>query len=113
MHDHIRCIAARLLGVLMPGSGRRRAGARPVPERPVRHPEVSRPRPARLPVHRSPYGLHVPVDGAGTPLVRPYVLEAERAREWERQARRRIALVLAADFGIDLDRHVVGAEGVA
>jgi hypothetical protein len=48
-------------------------------------------------------------------MVRPYVLEAERARDRERarQYRRRVALVLAADFGIDMDRHVVGAEGVA
>ncbi|MEV7287825.1 hypothetical protein AB0O01_25180 [Streptomyces sp. NPDC093252] len=33
-------------------------------------------------------------------------------RERGRQKRRRVALVLAADFGVDLDRHVVGAEGV-
>ncbi|MFM9446738.1 hypothetical protein [Streptomyces acidiscabies] len=107
IHAFVRWV----LGVLTPGSGKRRAGSRPVPERPVRHSEVSRPGSVRLPAHRSPYGLHGPVDGAGTPLVRPYVLEAERSRE--RQARRRIALVLAADFGIDLDRHVIGAEGVA
>jgi len=24
-----------------------------------------------------------------------------------------VALVLAADYGIDLDRHLIGAEGVA
>ncbi|PZH03063.1 hypothetical protein C1I97_20570 [Streptomyces sp. NTH33] len=30
-----------------------------------------------------------------------------------RQRPRRLALVLAADFGIDLDRHVVGAEKAA
>ncbi|SOD77195.1 hypothetical protein SAMN06272781_5065 [Streptomyces sp. 1222.2] len=44
-------------------------------------------------------------------MVRPYVVEAER--EQHRQSRRRLALVLAADFGIDLDAHVIGAEAVA
>ncbi|WP_308186115.1 hypothetical protein [Streptomyces sp. MNU76] len=44
------------------------------------------------------------------PLVRPYLVADER--EQARQSRRRLALVLAADFGIDLDRHVVGAEQV-
>jgi hypothetical protein len=43
-------------------------------------------------------------------LVRPYVVADERERF--RQHRRRLALVLAADFGVDLDRHVVGAEAV-
>jgi hypothetical protein len=48
-------------------------------------------------------------------MVRPYVLEAERARDRERarQYRRRVALVLAADFGVDLDQHLIGAEAVA
>jgi hypothetical protein len=46
-------------------------------------------------------------------MVRPYVVEAERGCERARQHRRRIALVLAADFGIDLDPHVIGAEGAA
>jgi len=113
MHDLIRCIAGWLLGVLTPGSGKHRAGFRPVAESPTQRPGASRPWAVRLPEHRSPYGLHEPIDGAGTTLVRPYVLKAEHARESERQARRRIALVLAADFGIDLDRHVIGAEGVA
>jgi hypothetical protein len=48
-------------------------------------------------------------------MVRPYVVEAERdrerEREWALRCRRRVALVLAADFGVDLDRHVVGARG--
>ncbi|MFJ4687476.1 hypothetical protein ACIQNG_19095 [Streptomyces sp. NPDC091377] len=60
---------------------------------------------------RSPYGLHEPLDGAGTALIRPYLIAAERERERARQARRRTILVLATDFGIDLDRHVVGARG--
>ncbi|CAM5233173.1 hypothetical protein SNARM312S_04470 [Streptomyces narbonensis] len=55
-----------------------------------------------LPTPRSPYGLDAPLDGTETPLVRPYL----RAHE---QRSRRLALVLAADFGIDLDTHLVGA----
>ncbi|WP_342748849.1 hypothetical protein [Streptomyces phaeoluteigriseus] len=39
--------------------------------------------------------------------------EQERERERARQTRRRVALVLAADFGVDLDLHVVGAERAA
>ncbi|MFD9119579.1 hypothetical protein ACFU6M_10450 [Streptomyces bottropensis] len=53
------------------------------------------------------YGLHGPLDGGATVMVRPYVVEAER--EQARQSRRRLALVLAADFGIDLDALVIGA----
>ncbi|MDX2697191.1 hypothetical protein PV416_27505 [Streptomyces ipomoeae] len=65
----------------------------------------------RAPAPRSPYGLDDgPYDGSASPLVRPYLVAVER--EQECQARRRLALVLAADFGIDLDRHVVGAEGM-
>ncbi|MFD7320903.1 hypothetical protein ACFV9D_07385 [Streptomyces sp. NPDC059875] len=61
------------------------------------------PRPApQLPAPRSPYGLDAPLDGTETALVRPYL----RAHE---QRSRRLALVLAADFGIDLDTHLVGA----
>jgi hypothetical protein len=44
-------------------------------------------------------------------MVRPYVVESER--EQDRQSRRRLALVLAADFGVDLDDHVIGAKAVA
>jgi hypothetical protein len=72
----------------------------------------------RLPALRSPYGLPEPLDGASTAPIRPYVLAAERARrerecEQARQSQRRVALVPAADFGIDLDRHVIGVERVA
>ncbi|MDH2387299.1 hypothetical protein QCN29_00550 [Streptomyces sp. HNM0663] len=59
-----------------------------------------------LPAHRSPYGLDGPLNGNATPLVRPYV----RAQE---QRERRFALVLAADFGVDLDTHLIGAPGAA
>jgi hypothetical protein len=44
-------------------------------------------------------------------MVRPYVVQAER--EQARQSRRRLALVLAADFGIALDEHVIGAVAEA
>ncbi|QFQ97613.1 hypothetical protein F9278_16845 [Streptomyces phaeolivaceus] len=101
------------LGVVAPGTGRRRAavacpaaGSPPGPR-----PRTATAAPQRLPVRRSPYGLHGPLDGGATVMVRPYVVESER--EEARQARRRLALVLAADFGIDLDGHVVGAEAVA
>jgi hypothetical protein len=62
------------------------------------------------PAHRSPYGPDGPLDGSASPLVRPYLREhEERARRRER----RLGLVLAADFGIDLDAHLVGARGAA
>ncbi|MDH2389758.1 hypothetical protein QCN29_13325 [Streptomyces sp. HNM0663] len=67
--------------------------------------------PAGLPEVRSPYGLDEPLDGGAAALVRPYLIEHERRRERARQQRRRLTLVLAVDFGIDLDAHVVGAEG--
>ncbi|MDX3803682.1 hypothetical protein [Streptomyces sp. AK04-3B] len=107
-----------ILGVCAPGTGRRRAGTRPAA--PVSARISARPGPAavRLPALRSPYGLPELLDGAATVPVRPYLLAAERThrereRERARQSRRRVALVMAADFGIDLDRHVVGAERAA
>ncbi|MFM9448239.1 hypothetical protein [Streptomyces acidiscabies] len=80
MHDFIRCIAARLLGVLVPGSGRRRAGFRAPVKSSVRYAAVPCPG-VRLPVHRSPYGLDVPLDGAGVTMVRPYVIGTGTGRE--------------------------------
>lgn len=100
------------LGVLAPGTGRRRLTAsRPTP--PHREIPLPRPRmlPQALPAPRSPYGLHGPLDGAATVMVRPYVVQSEG--EQARQSRRRLALVLAADFGIDLDDHVIGAVAEA
>ncbi|WP_406148245.1 hypothetical protein [Streptomyces sp. NBC_01012] len=41
--------------------------------------------------------------------MRPYLLASDQEYA---QRRRRLALVLAADFGLDLDLHVVGAQGV-
>ncbi|WP_371579242.1 hypothetical protein [Streptomyces sp. NBC_01314] len=78
----------------------------------VRHLSTPAPAPASssLPRHRSPYGLHGPIDGSASALVRPYLAAHE---EEALQQRRRLALVLAADFGIDLDQHLVGARKVA
>ncbi|MFD5140320.1 hypothetical protein ACFWMX_29400 [Streptomyces sp. NPDC058378] len=42
--------------------------------------------------------------------MRPYLLASDQEHA---QRRRRLALVLAADFGLDLDLHVIGAQGVA
>ncbi|WP_325065138.1 hypothetical protein [Streptomyces apocyni] len=70
------------------------------------------PRPERA-RPRSPYGLDVPLDGTDSALVRPYLVEYERRQERARQRRRRLALVLAAEYGIDLDRHLIGTEAVA
>ncbi|MDX3203387.1 hypothetical protein, partial [Streptomyces scabiei] len=79
----------------------------------VRRPSalVSAPASSGLPRHRSPYGVHAPIDGAASPLVRPYVAACEE--EAALQQRRRLALVLAADFGVDLDQHLVGVQKVA
>ncbi|MEH0648890.1 hypothetical protein QA995_05550 [Streptomyces scabiei] len=79
----------------------------------VRHSSAfaSAPASSGLPRHRSPYGLHAPIDGAASPLVRPYL--AVHEDEAALQQRRRLALVLAADFGVDLDQHLVGVQKVA
>ncbi|NEC16424.1 hypothetical protein G3I34_29980 [Streptomyces sp. SID8014] len=117
MYDPIRRITAWLLElVLGPGTGRHRVGTgrrRAIPV-PARSGAAPAPRagwtPGRLPVARSPYGLEHPLDGGASALVRPY-LPAEDRRGVRR--RRRLALVLAADFGVDLDPHVLGASEVA
>jgi hypothetical protein len=59
---------------------------------------------------RSPYGLESPLNGEEVALVRPYLVAFE---ERQRQRERRLALVLAADFGIDLDQYVIGARRAA
>ncbi|MGW7283233.1 hypothetical protein ACWGIV_34215 [Streptomyces sp. NPDC054844] len=107
MHDLIHRIA-HWLGLLFgPGTGTHRAGSAP---RPRTLPSTA---PARLPLHHSPYCRHLPLDGADSRLVRPYLAAHEREREQDRRGHRRLALVLAADFGIDLDQHVVGARKAA
>ncbi|MFH8534681.1 hypothetical protein ACH4GE_40580 [Streptomyces tendae] len=66
MHDLIHRIAHWLTLLLGPGTGTHRVG-------------TSRPRPShgaastRLPLHHSPYCRHLPLDGAASRLVRPYV----------------------------------------
>ncbi|WP_347104964.1 hypothetical protein [Streptomyces sp. CB03238] len=55
-----------------------------------------------LPPARSPYGLDAPLNGDETVMVRPYLVADE-------QRQRRRALVLAADFGVDVDAYLVGA----
>ncbi|MCX4882326.1 MULTISPECIES: hypothetical protein [unclassified Streptomyces] len=47
-----------------------------------------------LPPHRSPYGLHTPLDGTATIAVRPYLTAHE-----QRQRRRELAL---ATLGLDM-----------
>lgn len=94
MHDPIRRLAEWLRLLFAPGAGKRRAGVRsaaqcPSPAHSTVLPHLMRP---SLPLHRSPYGLPLPLDGAECRVVRPYLI---------------------ADFWIDLDRYVVGTEGAA
>jgi hypothetical protein len=100
-----------VLDVLVPGTGRRRAGMSPAAPASALRPEAPRSTAPWPPTPRSPYGIEVPLDGHAAALVRPYVLASERGRA--RRYRRRVALVLAADWGIDLDRHVVGVKEAA
>jgi hypothetical protein len=107
MYDLIRRLT-QWLGLLFgPGTGSHRAGD-PLPAPPGEPDSFG-----CVSFRRSPYYLHLPLDGAESRLVRPYVAADERERERARQHRRRVALVLAADFGIDLDAHVIGAERTA
>ncbi|WP_416986394.1 hypothetical protein [Streptomyces sp. T028] len=110
MHDLIRRTLEWVRLLFAPGTGKRR--------RPRRHPHLTAVRPAtplpqppRLPRHRSPYGLPTPLNGTDSALVRPYL--AAHDQEAGLQQRRRLALVLAVDYGIDLDEHLIGAQEVA
>jgi hypothetical protein len=111
VHDLIRRTLEWLRILFSPGTGkRRRARHRTylcLHFTAVRHPAA----PLPLPHHRFPYGLATPLDGTDSALVRPYL--ASHDQEAVLQQRRRLALVLAADFGIDLDRHLIGAQEVA
>ncbi|PWI08278.1 hypothetical protein DIZ27_22795 [Streptomyces sp. NWU339] len=111
MHDLIRRVA-RWLGLLFgPGTGSHRAG-----DRCPAGPAYSVPRTAdsgRLPLHRSPYCLHLPLDGAASRLVRPYLTAHEQEQEQARRRHRRRVLVLAAGFGADLDQHTSGVRKAA
>lgn len=72
MLNPIRRTVHRLSLLLTPGSGTHRAGTCPTRHalRPA-HPASVCP---ALPMHRSPYGLHPPLDGAASRLVRPYLM---------------------------------------
>ncbi len=108
MHDLIRRLV-HWLGLLFgPGTGTRRAGD----PRPARLAPGSTADSLCLPLHRSPYCLHLPLDGADSHLVRPYLTAHEQERARQRR-RRRVTLVLATDFGIDLDQLTTGAGRVA
>lgn len=123
MIDLIRCLAAWVMAVLpfrRPGRHTRAYLASPAAAapRPSSVPAPARPVPVPWPpAPMDPVPPFEPLDGSEPDPVRPYVLEVERARarnrERAQQYRRRLALFLAADCGIDLDPHVVGAEGVA
>ncbi|MFI8425313.1 hypothetical protein [Streptomyces sp. NPDC085460] len=95
-----------------PGSRHGRTDA-PAPAS-VRPADKARPKPVRETAARprSPYGLPETFDGEGTALVRPYLVAHERQEEGARQRWRRACLVLAADFGVDLDTRDVHAVGV-
>ncbi|MFJ8692191.1 hypothetical protein [Streptomyces roseolilacinus] len=77
------------------------------------HRTASRPTPPRLPAQRSPYGREESYDATTSPLVRPYLVEYEQRVERARQQKRRLTLLLAADFGIDLDTRVLHGTEVA
>ncbi|MEU5717302.1 hypothetical protein AB0G71_16215 [Streptomyces sp. NPDC020403] len=121
MRNLIAALLAWLLGVLTPGSGRRGVGPQPTAPTSVRRPEGVGPTgvPARQRTRaratrpRSPYGLGERLAGEDSALVRPYLVAYERQEERARQHLRRLSLVMAADFGIDLDARDVHAAGVA
>ncbi|CAM5425126.1 hypothetical protein [Streptomyces narbonensis] len=71
------------------------------------------PAPVQPPAPRSPYGLDVPLNGDESALVRPYLVAYDQRQERARQRQRRLALVLAADFGFDLDTRDLHGLGVA
>ncbi|ORT59409.1 hypothetical protein [Streptomyces sp. CB03238] len=105
MHDLIRAFALWARLVFRPRAGGRHR-ARPAARAADRAAVPVPPRPVPLPAARSPYGLDVPLNGRESAMVRPYLVADE-------QRQRRLALVLAADFGIDLDPHLAGAGQVA
>ncbi|GAB2791673.1 hypothetical protein GCM10027073_24930 [Streptomyces chlorus] len=114
MQDLIHRIAHWLSLLFGPGTGAHRAGVpRHRAQRPPHlTPHLTAPAP-HLPLLHSPYCRHLPLDGAASRLVRPY-LAAHEQEQALRRNRRRI-VVLAAGFGIDLDlaQHTVGARRVA
>ncbi|MCV2459434.1 hypothetical protein OEB94_09190 [Streptomyces sp. ICN988] len=97
------------LSLLLPGTGQRRAN----PGTATPHTADVHAGTALLPLPRSPYGANTPLNGTAAPLVRPYVVACEYTRERARQRRRRLTLVIAADFGLDLDRHMIDVKRAA
>lgn len=71
MRNFIRRAAHWLSLLLAPGTGIHRAGTRPTRPSLPAQPVAVRP---SLPTHRSPYGLHLPLDGTASRLVRPYLM---------------------------------------
>ncbi|MEU3781607.1 MULTISPECIES: hypothetical protein [Streptomyces] len=115
----IHALLRWVLGVLVPGTGKRRAAHPRAASAATLGAAQLRANRAWLPAPRSPYSLDdTPLDGAESPLVRPYLVAVEQERA--RQPRRRTAPVLAADFGIGLGidlglglglgQHAIGAE---
>ncbi|MFI6937604.1 hypothetical protein [Streptomyces sp. NPDC050287] len=109
MHDLIRRTLEWVRLLFAPGTGKRRR-----PHRysyPRLHLTVVRNPSAPLPRHRSPYGLPTPLDGTESALVRPYLAALEQEAALQQHCR--LAPVLAADFGIDLDQRLIGAQKAA
>ncbi|MFI8371174.1 hypothetical protein [Streptomyces sp. NPDC085466] len=101
MRNLIVALLARLLSALTTDSRQPQAGD---------HAAATPPAPRTEHRPRSPYGLpETAVDGERTVLVRPYLVAHEESlrRRW-----RRVSLVLAADFGVDLDTRDVHGAGV-
>ncbi|WP_137993253.1 hypothetical protein [Streptomyces vilmorinianum] len=95
MKDPIRALVLWVRLVLVTSAGNRHL-TRTIAFRPaIQPPDQARPR-----TPRPPYGLDEPLDADETAMVRPYLLAHERQA---RQLQRRLALVLAADFDINLD----------
>ncbi|MEV7862847.1 hypothetical protein AB0O86_29475 [Streptomyces hirsutus] len=114
MPNLIHRITHRLSLLFGPGTGTRRAVApRHRAQRPTHStPHLTAPAP-RLPLLRSPYCRHLPLDGAASRLVRPCLAAHEQEQALRRHRRR--VVVLAAGFGVDLalGQHTVGVRKAA
>ncbi len=119
MRNLIAALLAWLLGVFVPGSGRRRAGTRPTTAAPAPQPQTTD-RPAYGQVGQfgpgwgwtarpqSPYGLRETFDGDTLALVRPYLIAHEERQERARQRRRCLTIVSRGGL-----RHRPGHAGSA
>ena len=70
MTEPIRRLLAHVSLFVQPRGRHRRVGLPPRRTYDLLPPPVTVP----LPAHRSPYGLHTPLDGGATVAVRPYLL---------------------------------------